>query len=175
MLRVVVFLGLAAAAVLAGGFTVKSPAFGGQFGIEQVYNGFGCKGENVSPEVTWEGVPKGTKSFAVTMYDPDAPTGSGWWHWVVYDIPANVRMLKAGASKKALPGGAVEGKTSYGSKGFGGACPPPGDKPHPYILTVYALDAESLKLDESATPELVGFYLNAHMLAKASVMAYYGR
>lgn len=177
MFRIVFLSVLTAVSVFADGFTVTSKAFGGQVGFAQVYNGFGCTGENISPDLAWENVPKGTESFAVTLYDPDAPTGSGWWHWVVYNIPADVRGLKAGSSgmKERMPKGAVEGKTSYGAPGFGGACPPVGDTPHRYILTVYALDTAVLDLGAGSAPELVGFYLNAHAIAKASLMAYYGR
>ncbi len=160
---------------LAAGFTLTSKDISGQLADAQVFNSFGCTGQNVSPELRWHDAPSGTKSFAVTMYDPDAPTGSGWWHWVVFNIPAGVNHLAAGASMKAMPKGAVESETSYGSKGFGGACPPPGDKPHRYIVTVYALDVARIEQSADARPELIGFFLNRHALAKASVMAYYGR
>ena len=115
-------------------------------GADQIYGGFGCTGRNISPPLIWSGAPEGTQSFALTMYDPDAPTGSGWWHWVVYDIPASVTVLDAGAgnSDGKLPLGAVQGRTDYGTAGYGGPCPPKGDKPHRYILTVYALKTSSL-------------------------------
>src|SRR5574340_123730 len=116
----------------------------GAVGLKHVFNGFGCNGQNVSPELTWKDVPAGTKSFAVTVFDPDAPTGSGWWHWVVYNIPANVTSLPAGAGAdggKSLPEGAEMGRTDFGSKAYGGACPPPG-KPHRYVFTVHALKTE---------------------------------
>lgn len=171
---------LAAAATLscAGDFTLKSSDFGGQLSMKQVYNGFGCTGENISPALIWKDAPKGTKSFALTVYDPDAPTGSGWWHWVVANIPASVSSLPADAgdpAKKRMPKGAVQSTTSYGQGGFGGACPPVGDTPHRYIFTVYALDVDSLPLDATATPALAGYMINQHAIAKASLIAYYGR
>lgn len=161
--------------VAAEGFYLSSTDVQGQIGNDQVFNSFGCTGKNISPQLHWQNAPKGTKSFAVTVYDPDAPTGSGWWHWLVFNIDKSVDTLKTGASTKAMPAGAVESITSYGSKGFGGACPPAGDKPHRYIFTVYALDIEKIDQSADARPELIGFFLNRHAIAKASIMAYYGR
>ncbi len=177
MKRLILFLSSVffSASALAVGFTLSSPHISGQLGNDQVFNSFGCKGKNISPQLQWRDAPAATKSFAVTMYDPDAPTGSGWWHWVVFNIPANVNHLAAGTSGKAMPKGTVESETSYGSKGFGGACPPPGDKPHRYIVTVYALDIARIEQNADARPELIGFFINSHALAKSSVMAYYGR
>lgn len=146
--------------------------------VDQVFNGFGCTGKNISPALRWRGVPSGTKSFAVTVYDPDAPTGSGWWHWVVYNIPPDVRELAEGAGEaggKFLPPGAVQGRTDFGTAGFGGACPPQGDKPHRYIFTVFALKVEKLDLPPDASAALVGFMLNANKLAMASFTAKYRR
>lgn len=162
----------------ADGFTLRSDDLGGQLTEKQVFSGFGCTGENVSPALEWADAPAGTKSFAVTVYDPDAPTGSGWWHWVVFNIAPDVTELKADAGnlEKALaPEGSIQSVTDYGKPGFGGACPPEGDKPHRYVFTVYALDTERLDLDQTASPALVGFFLNQHTLAKASLIAYYGR
>jgi hypothetical protein len=122
--------------------------------------------------------PKGTKSFAVTMYDPDAPTGSGWWHWLIFNIPNNVHELKRGAgdpTKNLAPKGSIQSITDFGTKGYGGPCPPVGDKPHRYIITVYALDVRRLNLDENTPPAMVGFFLNQHAIQKASIVAYYGR
>ncbi|WP_345990195.1 YbhB/YbcL family Raf kinase inhibitor-like protein [Sulfurimonas sp. HSL1-2] len=168
---------LAATWLYAGNFTLKSSDLQGQLTMKEVFNGFGCSGQNVSPSLNWEGAPEGTKSFAVTVYDPDAPTGSGWWHWVVFNLPATVTSLPSGAGNdaKGLPKGAVQSMTSFGQAGFGGACPPVGDRPHRYVFTVYALDVAELDLDASAMPALVGYMLNAHAVAKASLMAYYGR
>jgi len=161
--------------VAAEGFYLSSTDVQGQIGNDQVFNSFGCTGKNISPQLHWQNAPKGTKSFAVTAYDPDAPTGSGWWHWVVFNIDESVDTIKTGASTKAMPAGAVESITSYGSKGFGGACPPAADKPHRYIFTAYALDIEKIDQSADARPELIGFFLNSHAIAKASIMAYFGR
>jgi Raf kinase inhibitor-like YbhB/YbcL family protein len=144
----------------------------------QVYNAMGCTGGNVSPALAWRGAPSGTKSFAVTLYDPDAPTGSGWWHWIVYNIPASVTKLPAGAgdaSRNLLPAGAAQGPTDFGTAGYGGPCPPPGDKPHRYIFTVYALDTPKLEVPAGATSAFVGFNLHAHTRGKATLTARYGR
>jgi len=169
---------LAGKVVFAEGFTLYSSDIGGQLSEAQVFSGFGCSGKNISPQLKWENVPEGTKSFAVTVYDPDAPTGSGWWHWLIFNIPQNVTSLKAGAGnieKGLAPKGAVQSVTSFGSAGFGGACPPQGDSAHRYVFTVYALKVDKLELDSSAMPALVGFMLNRNALAKASLIAYYGR
>lgn len=162
----------------AQGFTLKSDEIGGQLTVDQVYSGFGCTGKNISPSLKWTNAPKDAKSFAVTVYDPDAPTGSGWWHWVIFNVPAGVNELKTNAGdvqKQTAPQGSVQSVTDYGKPGFGGACPPPGDKPHRYIFTVYALDVPKLDLDKNAMPALVGYMLNQHALAKASLISYYGR
>jgi Raf kinase inhibitor-like YbhB/YbcL family protein len=114
----------------------------------------------------------------VTVYDPDAPTGSGWWHWIVFNIPKTVHRLPRGAGDPKsglMPEGAVQGVTDFGTVGYGGACPPKGDRPHRYIFTVYALDVAKLPLDAKSSPALVGYMLEKHALAKASLMAYYGR
>ncbi len=111
----------------------------------------------------------------MTVYDPDAPTGSGWWHWVVYNIPANVTDVEAGASDGAkLPQGAIEARTDFGTPGYGGACPPPG-KPHRYIFRITALGIEKLELNKNASPALVGFMAHANTLGAATITAIYGR
>ncbi|MDR2711449.1 MAG: YbhB/YbcL family Raf kinase inhibitor-like protein [Burkholderiales bacterium] len=161
-------------------FSLSSPTVRaeGQLSLDQVSNGFGCSGKNTSPALVWKDAPPGTKSFAVTVYDPDAPTGSGWWHWVVVNIPATVNQLAEGAgdpSGKALPKNAQQVRTDSGQAGFGGACPPKGDKPHRYIFTVYALKTEKLDLPPEATAAMAGFMLHTEVIAKASFVAYYGR
>ncbi|MCL6702846.1 YbhB/YbcL family Raf kinase inhibitor-like protein [Pseudomonas sp. T1.Ur] len=139
----------------------------------EVFNGFGCKGKNISPELSWSNAPAGTKSFAVTVYDPDAPTGSGWWHWTVVNIPLSIKSLPSGVAH--LPAGAIQGRTDYGQSKYGGVCPPPGDKPHHYQFTVWALKVEKLSLDAQASGALVGYMLNANVLAKATITSTYGR
>ena len=155
--------------------TVKPNA---KLGNDQVFNGFGCAGNNISPALNWTGAPAGTKSFAVTVYDPDAPTGSGWWHWTIFNLPADTTKLAAGAgdlSKNLAPAGSAQGRTDFGKPGFGGACPPAGDKPHRYVFTVFALKTDKLPLDSEASGALVGFYLNQNTLAKATLTATYSR
>jgi Raf kinase inhibitor-like YbhB/YbcL family protein len=167
-----------AASAFAQEFVLKSPDVSGQLTENQVFSGFGCQGKNISPALEWANAPKDTKSFAVTVYDPDAPTGAGWWHWVIFNIPAGVHELKADAGnlKAGLaPQGSIQSITSYGAAGYGGACPPPGDKPHRYIFTVFALDVPALELNANSPPAMVGFNLNQHVIARASIMAYYGR
>jgi len=170
---------LAASSVSAAGFKLTSPQVkaGGVIADQQVFNGFGCTGGNVSPALSWKGAPAGTKSFALTVYDPDAPTGSGWWHWVVYNIPASAKGLPKdfGDISKSHKLKASQGMTDYGAAGFGGACPPKGDKPHRYFFTVHALDVAKLDADPNASPALLGFMINAHSIAKATILSYYGR
>lgn len=173
---------LAGASLLAqaAGFTLNSPDIkaGGMIDPRFEFDGFGCKGANKSPALKWSGAPAGTRSFAVTVYDPDAPTGSGWWHWMVIDIPAEVMELPAGAgtlNSTALPKGAVQNRIDYGVAAFGGVCPPPGDKPHRYIFTVHALKTDKLDVPADATAALTGYMINANALGKASFTAKYGR
>jgi Raf kinase inhibitor-like YbhB/YbcL family protein len=160
-------------------FTLTSPdiANGKAIAMAQVFNSFGCTGGNVSPELTWSNVPAGTKSFALLAHDPDAPTGSGWWHWVVYNIPSDVTSLPAGAGdpkKNLMPPGVVQGRTDYGTAGYGGPCPPPGT-PHRYYFRLFALKVQKLDLPADATAAFVGFNVNANSLGKAELLGLYGR
>ena len=174
MKKVLLSLGLCASFLLGNNFTLTSSDLKGQLTKKQEFNGFGCSGENISPQLSWENAPKGTKSFAITVYDPDAPTGSGWWHWVVFDIPSNKTTLASGFGNNDSKE-AIQSITDYGKTGFGGACPPVGDKAHRYIFTVHALDIETLGLDKNTNAATVGYYINSHSLAKASLISYYGR
>jgi len=165
---------------VAGKFAISSPEVrdGGKISAEQVFNSFGCTGTNISPAISWRGAPAGTKSFAVTMYDPDAPTGSGWWHWVVFNIPANATGLAKNAGAPGAPPfpvGSVQSRTDYGKPGYGGPCPPVGDKAHRYYFTVHALKTDKLPLDENTSAAMVGYFLHQNSLAKATLLARYGR
>ncbi len=142
----------------------------------QVFNGFGCSGKNISPEIAWTGAPQETKSFAITVYDPDAPTGSGWWHWTVFNISPQTKKIPLGWSNdpKRSPLG-IQGRTDFGTSSFGGACPPEGDKHHHYIVTVYALKVDQIPLKEDASGALVGYYLNQNKIAEAKLTGLYSR
>ena len=160
-----------------GGFAVTSSEVkpGQMMAAAQVFNGMSCTGGNTSPSLEWKGAPANAKSFAITMYDPDAPTGSGWWHWVVYNIPAGVTKLPAGAGSagsSAMPTGAKQGNTDFGTPGYGGPCPPKGPVHH-YVFTVFALDVPSLDIPATATAAYVGFNVRAHTIAKATFTAVY--
>ena len=164
----------------AAPFVLTSPdiADGATIATRFVFNSFGCTGDNVSPALRWQGAPAGTKSFAVTVYDPDAPTGSGWWHWVVFNLPASTTSLPLGAGDKAgskLPAGAVQGRTDFGAPGWGGPCPPVGDTPHRYHFTLHALKVEKLELPPGATAALAGYMINANSIGKARLTGLYGR
>ena len=155
-------------------FTLKSPDLGGQLSAAEVYSAGGCNGKNISPRLNWSNPPQNTRSFAVTVYDPDAPTGSGWWHWVMFNIPAATSELKQDAGnlqKMVAPKGSIQSVTDWGKPGFGGACPPKGDKAHRYIFTIYALDVEKLEADEKTLPATVGYLLNSHAISKASLIS----
>ena len=179
-MRTILLLGaLAAFNAQAAGFKLESPDIKPNALMDKKWeaNVFGCNGENQSPALKWSGAPKGTKSFVVTVYDPDAPTGSGFWHWFAYDIPADVTELapNAGAQGGAnLPKGARMNRIDYGFAAWGGPCPPPGDKPHSYVFTVYALKVDKLDLPPDATAAVAGFMTHMNMIASASFTAKYG-
>ncbi|MCC6611431.1 MAG: YbhB/YbcL family Raf kinase inhibitor-like protein [Burkholderiales bacterium] len=152
---------------------------GGTIADEQVFSGFGCTGKNVSPALQWSGAPRDTKSFALLVHDPDAPTGgAGWWHWVVVNIPATATGLKKDAGRadgSNLPAGALQVNTDYGGPGWGGPCPPVGDQPHHYNFTLHALNVGKLDLPPGATAALAGFMVNANSIGKATLTGRYGR
>lgn len=141
----------------------------------QVSGIMGAGGEDVSPHLAWSGFPEGTKSFAVTCFDPDAPTASGFWHWAVCDIPASVTELPSGAGGEhpALPESAVTLRNDAGGHRYVGAAPPAGHGPHRYIFAVHAVDVESLEIDQSASPAFLGFNLFSHALGRATLTALY--
>ena len=173
---------LAAPAAFAAGMKLTSAEItnGATIKNAQVFNSFTCTGDNISPSLSWTGAPKETKSFVITVYDPDAPTGSGWWHWVVINIPPSTTSIpKNAGDPKAnlLPAGALQTRTDFGAPGYGGPCPPKGDKPHHYRFTVFAVDEDKLQFAQSdqASAALVGYELNFHTLAKASLIGRYSR
>ncbi|MBI2554423.1 MAG: YbhB/YbcL family Raf kinase inhibitor-like protein [Candidatus Rokubacteria bacterium] len=150
----------------------------GQEHVLSAEYGFGCGGGNKSPHLKWEDAPAGTKSFALTCFDPDAPTGSGFWHWVVVNIPPGVTDLPPDAGNPAagkLPAGALQVRTDFGKPGYGGPCPPQGDHPHRYLFTIYAVSMDKLPVTADTAAAVVGFYLNFNTLAKASLMGLYKR
>lgn len=139
--------------------------------------GFGCAGGNVSPHLKWTGAPAGTGSFAITCYDPDAPTGSGFWHWVVCNIPPDVTELAAGAGSAggAMPAGSLQSRTDFGKPGYGGPCPPEGDHPHRYLFTVFAVGKDRLDANADTSAAVIGFQLNFNTLARATIMGLFKR
>ena len=169
-----------ASAANAQSMTLTSPDLneGATIANEQVFKGFGCTGGNLSPALSWSGAPSGTKSLALSIYDPDAPTGSGWWHWVVYDLPANVNSLPKGAGAEhssTLPAGTQQGRTDLGNDAYHGPCPDKGQPPHHYKFTIYALSVEKLDVPPEASGAMVTSTAKENVLAKAVFVARYGR
>jgi hypothetical protein len=152
--------------------TSQSFSEGADIPLDYVFNG--CGGKNKVPQLSWSGAPDGTKSYAITCFDPDAPTGSGFWHWLAWDIPAKTTSLESGDGKDA-PKGGKSGTSDYGMAGYGGPCPPKGDGKHRYVFTVYALDVEKL---EGASEKLHGatlvFTMRGHVLAQGSLTGKFG-
>lgn len=159
----------------ANPLTVTSSSYrdGGTIPMEQVYGA--CGGKNVSPQLSWDGFPSGTRGFAIAMFDPDAPTGAGYWHWVLANVPGSVTQLDAGAGTTTSPGGGVNGYTDFGESSYCGPCPPKGDGQHRYIITVYALDVPRI---EGAGPGTTGstllFMMRGHVLAQGSISGRFG-
>ena len=154
-------------------FTVESGDVRGGAPISEAYI---YAGGNRSPKLSWSDVPAGTKSFVVTCFDPDAPTPSGFWHWIVVDLPASVTSLAGDAGKEGgsnLPNGAFHCRNDYGAKAYGGPAPPPGDRPHRYYFVVHALDVERLGVDDNTSPAAVSFTMLGHTLGRAILMATY--
>ena len=176
-------LALASAAMSADGVNFRLTSAdikpNGVIANKFVFQGFGCKGENLSPALSWSGAPKGTLSLALLVHDPDAPTGgAGWWHWVVYDIPANVSSIAQGAGTadgKALPKGTMQGPTDFGPAAWGGPCPPVGSGRHHYKFTLHALKVAKLEIPTGATAALIGYMVNANSLGTAELTGLYGR
>lgn len=159
-----------------GSFTLTSADIqdGAPLSETHVFNGMGVSGENLSPQLAWTGFPDGTKSFTVTCFDPDAPTASGFWHWVLVNLPASVTALERGAgySDTTLPGG-FHVRTDFGTASYGGAAPPEGDHPHHYYFVVHAVDVDALEVDATTAPAVVGFNLAFHTLARAMIVPTY--
>jgi Raf kinase inhibitor-like YbhB/YbcL family protein len=169
-----VLFATAGVAEAAPAFTLSSSAFKNNAAIPDKYafNGMGCTGENVAPPLEWKNPPAGTKSFALMVHDPDAPTGSGWWHWVAYNIPADATSIPEGG---ALPKGAVGGNNDMGKPGYGGPCPPPGSGKHHYNFTLFALKVDKIEVPPGASAAMVGFNANGNAIGKAKLTGIYSR
>jgi len=161
----------------AGDFRLQSTdiAEGQKLSSTHVFQGFGCEGDDTSPQLSWSDAPEGTKSFAITAYDPDAPTGSGWWHWNAFNIPATVNSIAQNESgKKLMPENTVELKNDYGTIGFGGACPPPGEV-HRYEFKIHALGTDNLDIPATSSNALAGYMINTNTIDSAKITAIYTR
>jgi Raf kinase inhibitor-like YbhB/YbcL family protein len=144
--------------------------------MASAFHGWGLDGGNASPDLGWTGKPAGTKSLALTVFDPDAPTGIGFWHWVCFNIPGSADGVPAGAGAADQKLGPwINGLTDYGKVGYNGPCPPKGDKPHHYIVTVYALDIDKLDLGSDTTPAMLKFFLRDHVLAQGTLTGTFQR
>ncbi|MBW4048337.1 MAG: YbhB/YbcL family Raf kinase inhibitor-like protein [Proteobacteria bacterium] len=179
-IAVVACLLLSSVSAVAHGLTLDSASVkaDGWLSAKQESSGHGCAGGNISPALSWSGAPADTKSFAVTLFDPDARAGQGWWHWVVINIPSTVHALSEDAGNGSgthLPLGAIQVRTSFGDSAYGGACPPVGDKPHRYVFTVYAMKVAKIDLAASASAASANLFINANALDRATLVARYGR
>jgi Raf kinase inhibitor-like YbhB/YbcL family protein len=164
----------------ASAFEISSPAIGGNgtVPLKHTANAFGCTGENISPSLVWKDVPADAKSLALTMYDPDAPTGSGFWHWLVVNIPVSTTELPEGAGEPGngkLPPGSVQARGDAGVAGYFGPCPPQGDAPHRYVFTIFAVKTDKLDINADTSGAVVGFNLHFNTIDKATVTYTYGR
>ena len=170
---ILVLLTLLAGPALAAEMQLKSPDIreGEPMHLRHVFNGFGCKGENLSPQLQWQHLPAGTQSIAVTLYDPDAPTGSGWWHWLALDLPATLQGLPRGADISKLQGRLI--RNDFGGTVYGGACPPAGHGMHRYQFTVWALPVKKLDVGADPSAAVVGYMLNHQALARKTLTATY--
>ncbi len=148
-------------------FTVTSTDVTDGQALDELFAHPSVGGKNLSPQLSWSGFPEETRGFVVTCYDPDAPTGSGFWHWSLVNLPASVTELERGADP--LPEGAFCVRNDYGDRAYGGAAPPPGDRPHRYVFAVHALDVDRLDVGEDASPAYVGFNLTFHTVARAAI------
>jgi Raf kinase inhibitor-like YbhB/YbcL family protein len=174
-MKSLVLLMLAFGIADAKSFTLMSDEYGGKVSKKQLFSGFGCNGDNISPELSWANAPSNAKSFAIVLFDPDS-RGNGWWHWIVYDIPKTISSIPSNASTlKTLPKGSIEGMTSFGFKNYGGPCPPRGDGPHRYIITLYALDVEKLNVSSDADPKIIAQYIESHTIQKSSIVSHFER
>lgn len=178
-LSLITIVGALASSSMASEFTLSSKdiAHGEFMSKQQEFTGFGCEGGDTSPALAWHNPPKNTAAFALMVFDPDAPTGSGWWHWQLVNIPKDVTHLESNVgnpSKLQIPEGSMTTQNDYGANGFGGACPPPGDGAHRYQFTIHALSKE-LELPKNPSAALVGYMVNAHSLASSTIEALYKR
>ena len=148
-------------------FTLTSSDIADGRPLDEVFAHPSAGGKNLSPQLAWSGFPSETRGFVVTCFDPDAPTGSGFWHWSLVNLPVSVTELERGVDP--LPAGAFCVRNDYGDRNYGGAAPPPGDRPHRYVFAVHALDVDRLDVDESASPAYVGFNLTFHAIARATI------
>jgi Raf kinase inhibitor-like YbhB/YbcL family protein len=161
----------------SGGFRLTSAEWhdGGSVPSQNVFNGSGCGGFNISPEFHWSDAPSGTKSFAITIFDPDAPTGGGWWHWVIFNIPGTVLELPAGAgNQESKRSTGVQCRNDFGKPGYGGPCPPPGSS-HRYLVRAYALNVEKLPFGSETPPGKMAKQIEAHSIGIAQLMVRFGR
>jgi Raf kinase inhibitor-like YbhB/YbcL family protein len=171
---------LSSASAQGRGFTIRSNNIieGSVISNKHVFDGFGCTGKNLSPHISWRGAPQETQSFALTVYDPDATTGSGWWHWVVLNIPKNYSSLPTNFGERnqfQIRDEVNQIRNDFSNFSFGGPCPPSGDRPHRYVFTIYALRTSKLALQENASAALAGFLINQSSIGQASFTAYFGR